>query len=212
MLVASLTDSVIDKHTTLEQACSLLWSHQQVRAELIDLLDVFDNRIAHLQFPLQQMPDVPLQIHARYSRIEILAGFGVSAADDAGKVHAWQTGVHWAKEAKSDLLAFTLDKTDGHFSPTTRYRDYAISRDLIHWESQSATRATSPTGQRYQHHERQGSSIMLFARLRQTDRAFWFLGPASYVAHEGERPMAITWKLHHALPGDLFAEFAAAVA
>jgi hypothetical protein len=28
---------------------------------------------------------------------------------------------------------FTLDKTTGQFSPTTRYRDYAISRDVIHW-------------------------------------------------------------------------------
>jgi hypothetical protein len=27
---------------------------------------------------------------------------------------------------------------------------------------------------------------MLFARLRSDDRAFWFLGPASFVKHEGE--------------------------
>ena len=53
---------------------------------------------------------------------------------------------------------------------------------------------------------------MLFARLRSDERAFWFLGPASYVKHEGERPMAITWRLTHSLPGDLFAQFAAAVA
>lgn len=53
---------------------------------------------------------------------------------------------------------------------------------------------------------------MLFARLHSDDRAFWFLGPASYARHESELPMAITWRLHHALPGDLFAFFAAAVA
>ncbi len=34
------------------------------------------------------------------------------------------------------LRDFTLDKSDGDFSPTTRYRDYAISPTLIHWESQ----------------------------------------------------------------------------
>ena len=66
------------------------------------------------------------------------------------KVAPWQTGVYWAKEAEADLLAFTLDKTSGQFSPTTRYRDYAISRELIHWESQSVTRADSETGRRYQ--------------------------------------------------------------
>ncbi|KYF90185.1 hypothetical protein BE17_35270 [Sorangium cellulosum] len=120
--------------------------------------------------------------------------------------------MYWAKDARADLLAFTLDKTSGQFSPTTRYRDHAISRQLIHWESQSSTRAESETGRRYQGHEALGTAVMLFARLRSDDRAFWFLGPASYVRHESELPMAITWRLHHALPGDLFASFAAAVA
>jgi hypothetical protein len=110
------------------------------------------------------------------------------------------------------LFAFTLDKTTGQFSPTTRYRDYAVSRELIHWESQSSTRADSETGQRYQRHEAIGTSIMLFARLRSDDRAFWFLGPASYVKHESELPLAVTWRLDHPLPGDLFAQVAAAVA
>ena len=53
---------------------------------------------------------------------------------------------------------------------------------------------------------------MLFARLRADERAFWFLGPATYVSHRSERPMAVRWKLEHALPADLFAAFAAAVA
>ena len=65
---------------------------------------------------------------------------------------------------------------------------------------------------RYQHHEEEGSRVLLFARLRAEDRAFWFLGPARYVSHRSERPMAVTWRLEHALPGDLFASFAAAVA
>ena len=74
------------------------------------------------------------------------------------------------------------------------------------------TRADSETGRRYQHHAERGSAVMLFARLRTDDRAFWFLGPATYVRHEGELPMAVTWRLEHPLPGDLFAAFAAAVA
>ncbi len=57
-----------------------------------------------------------------------------------------------------------------------------------------------------------GSEVMLFARLNTSERAFWFLGPATYAGHKGERPMAVTWRLKHALPGDLYAEFAAAVA
>ena len=74
------------------------------------------------------------------------------------------------------------------------------------------TRAESATGLRYRNHERDGRSIMLFTRLRADDRAFWFLGPATYRGHVGEKPMAITWELHTPLPGDLYQAFAAAVA
>jgi superfamily II DNA or RNA helicase/HKD family nuclease len=209
MLVASVVDRVIDKRTTLAQASAVLWTHPQVRAECVDLFDVLAARIDHVHHPLATHPDVPLQIHARYSRIEILAAFGIG---EQAKVPPWQSGVHWLEERGADLLAFTLDKTTGHFSPTTRYRDYAVSRELIHWESQSTTRADSETGLRYRHHHERGSSVLLFARLRTDERAFWFLGPARYVEHESELPMAITWRLEHSLPGDVFASFAAAVA
>lgn len=74
------------------------------------------------------------------------------------------------------------------------------------------TRADSETGLRYQNRGKTGSSVMLFARFRSDDRAFYFLGPATYVKHESEMPMAVTWKLANPLPGDLFAAFAAAVA
>jgi hypothetical protein len=209
MLVASVADRAINKTMSLEDACGIVWAHPQVRVELLDLLEVLAGGVDHLQQALVRHPEVPLQVHARYTRLEILAAFGIG---EYAKVAPWQTGVYWAKDARADLFAFTLDKTTGQFSPTTRYRDYAISRDLIHWESQSATRADSETGRRYRQHEALGSSIMLFARLRSDDRAFWFLGPANYVKHESEQPMAVTWRLAHSLPGDLFAQFAAAVA
>ena len=209
MIVAAIVDKAVSKSVSLEEGCALLWDHPQVRTEVLALLDVLGTRVTHVPAALSSHPEVPLAVHARYTRIEILAAFGVG---EGAKVAPWQTGVSWAKEARADLLAFTLDKTSGQFSPTTRYRDYAVSRDLIHWESQSVTRADSETGRRYQQHSQNGSSIMLFARLRSDDRAFYFLGPASYVRHESELPMAVTWRLAHALPGDLFASFAAAVA
>lgn len=209
MLVAQVCDQIVDKTTSLADGAAVLWKHPQLRAELAALFEVLAGRVDHLHQAPSGHPDVPLQVHARYSRLEILAGFGVG---DGAKVAPWQTGVYWAADAGADLLAFTLDKTRGQFSPTTRYRDYAITRDLIHWESQSGTHAKTETGQRYQRHAALGSSIMLFARLRTDDRAFWFLGPANYVSHESDRPMAVTWKLAYPLPGDLFTVFAAAVA
>ena len=208
MLVAAVTQRAITKDTGLQDALDLLWAHPQVRVELAQLLAVLDTQVDHLHAPLATHPDVPLQVHGRYTRIEILAAFGIGTN---AKIASWQSGVFEAKHANAELFAFTLDKTSGSFSPTTRYRDYAISRTLIHWESQSITRADSPTGLRYRNHERDGRSIMLFTRLRADDRAFWFLGPAHYIRHQGEKPMAITWELTHALPGDLYASFAAAV-
>ncbi len=209
MLVASIGDQVLKKTETVQDAVDLVWSHPQVRAELAQLLVELDERIDHLHGPLERHPDVPLQVHARYSRIEILAAMGIGTN---AKVAAWQSGVYEAKDANAELFAFTLDKSSGAFSPTTRYRDYAISPSLIHWESQSMTREDSDTGLRYRDHERDGRSILLFTRLRADDRAFWFLGPATYRGHVGEKPMAITWELHTPLPGDLYQSFAAAVA
>jgi len=209
MLLASVLDTVADVSLSVADGARLLWAHPQVCHELRELFDVLAARISHLSHPLASRHDVPLRTHARYTRTEILAACGV---DELVRVRPWREGVYFARDVAADLLAFTLDKTEGQFSPTTRYRDYAISRELVHWESQSGTRADSPTGRRYREHVAQGSAIWLFARLNVSERAFTFLGPATYVKHDGELPMGITWRLQQALPGDLFQAFAAAVA
>ncbi len=188
MLVVSLAQQVLKKEQTLRESLALLWRHPQVMAETGELLDVLSRRVDHVHERVDRHPDVPLQVHARYTRDEVLAAF---AAGSTASVPEWREGVRWVAHERADLLAFTLDKTGGNFSPTTRYRDYAISRNEIHWESQSGTGADSPTGMRYRNHAAQGSSILLFARLRDSDRAFWFLGPATYVRHESERPIKL---------------------
>ncbi|GGG47158.1 hypothetical protein GCM10011374_06940 [Kocuria dechangensis] len=88
------------------------------------------------------------------------------------------------------------------------YKDYALSETLFHWESQNQTTPESPVGQRYQHHARQGSSIMLFVRETQTNEAgtspYVFLGPVDYVSHEGSKPMSIIWRLRRPMPPTVF--------
>ena len=171
-------------------------------------MDVLHSRIDHVQTPLTTHSGAPLYVHARYTRLEILAAFsdGTSLS-----VPTWREGVRYLPDEQVDLFAFTLDKSSGQFSPTTRYRDYAINQELIHWESQSTTREDSETGRRYREHEMLGGTVLLFARLTADERAFWLLGPARYVSHEGERPMAVQWRLAQPLPGDLLTQFAAAV-
>jgi len=207
MLVASLT--TLRPSEPFADAVNQLWAHPQVRRELVELLGLLPARIEHLQRPLRLTPEIPLGVHARYTRNEILAAL---ATGSGARPATWQTGVHWDKRSATDVFAFTLDKSRGAFSPTTRYRDYAISPEQIHWESQSATAADSATGRRYIEHQQHGTNVLLFARLTSDDRAFWCLGRASYVRHTGDRPIAFVWQLEHHLPADLFSSFAAAIA
>ena len=206
MLVSSLT--TLSAATSFADAVAQVWGHPQVRAELAEVFELLPERVQYLDHPLG-IPNVPLALHSRYTRTEILAAFDVG---EGAKPRTWQTGVWWEPQSRTDLFAFTLDKSVGGFSPTTRYRDYAISPELIHWESQSATAADSTTGQRYIRQREERTNVVLFARLRTTDRAFWCLGPATYVSHEGDRPIALVWKLQRHLPAELYTSFAAAVA
>jgi hypothetical protein len=206
MLVSSLTR--LSASASFEDAVADVWAHPQVRAELIEVLALLRDGVPYLDHPLG-LPGVPLALHSRYTRAEIFAAFGVG---EGASPPTWQTGVWWEPQSRTDLFAFTLDKSVGGFSPTTRYRDYAISPELIHWESQSATAIDSAMGRRYIRQREDGTNVVLFARLRTTDRAFWCLGPASYVSHEGDRPIAFVWKLERRLPAELYTAFAAAVA
>jgi len=209
MLVAVLFQTIESAgRKTLSETMFLLWEHPQIVHELRELFGFLGRRVAHLGYELSDRPNVPLRVHARYSRVEIQAALGDRRAHEAeaasGAVPPWREGVKWMDAEGCDVLLITLNKTEKRFSPTTRYRDYAISRDLLHWESQSGTRASSPTGQRYQHHVKGGSSVMVFVRENAEERAFHFLGPATYRSHRGETPMQIVWQLSYPLPGDLF--------
>lgn len=207
MFAISLLNNVDDAPSGLQEGLDLIWRHPQPLRELAELLPVLSAQRQHVNPSVDLAPETPLHVHARYTRLEILAAMGLG---NNLKVPEWREGVRWIPAAKTDLFAVTIDKTSGHFSPTTRYKDYAISPSLFHWESQSMTRSASPTGTRYQQHASQGSTVLIFVRQSDADRSFFFAGRAVYYRHENEAPMAITWALQTPLPGDIFAGFAAA--
>ena len=119
-------------------------------------------------------------------------------------------GTKFNKETQSDLFFVTLEKTEKGYSPTTLYKDYAISHELFHWESQSVTSQASATGQRYIHHRQRGTNILLFVRrarkIGNRTAPYMFLGFADYVSHERERPIAFVWRLRRSVPADFFRE------
>ena len=153
--------------------------------------------------------DWPLRVHARYTREEVVAALGY--ADLARrKPNSFREGVLFSEAAQADAFFVTLKKSETDYSPTTMYRDYAISPTLFHWESQSGTTVASPTGQRYLNHARRGTHVLLFSRPEKvTDfgsgAPYLFLGTAQYVSHRGERPIAITWRLDTPMPASEFA-------
>ncbi len=122
MLTASLANLPVN--TPFATAVSHLWDHPQVRAEVVELLDLLVSHIEHVDHDPGIDAAIPLRVHASYTRTEILSAFGMGAG---AKPPAWQEGVRWDPSSGTDLLAFTLDKTSGSFSPTTRYKDYALS-------------------------------------------------------------------------------------
>jgi uncharacterized protein DUF3427 len=134
--------------------------------------------------------------NAGWTDLRRLSGFAVERPPSS------REGVRCISDARTDVFFVTLQKVERRFSPTTMYRDYAISPTLFHWESQSTTTERSRSGQRYIHHVEQGSSICIFARESSESTPFLFLGRANYVRHEHERPMQITWRMEHPMPSD----------
>jgi len=103
----------------------------------------------------------------------------------------------------------TLKKSERDYSPTTMYRDHAISPSLFHWESQSRTTPESPTGQRYLTQRQTGTHVLLLVRDERKNEwggtsPYTCLGPATFSSHTGSRPIAITWELRHPMPVDVF--------
>ncbi|MGW1530597.1 DUF3427 domain-containing protein [Streptomyces aureus] len=195
--------------TSIQEGLESLRAQHAFRDELTQVLHYAMEQCDHFPIHLSgPHSNVPLRIHSSYNRSEILAALGVARI--GGQMpRTFAQGVQWVDAVKTDALLITLEKNEKDFSPTVRYKDYALSPTLFHWESQSTTAATSPTGLRYQHHVREGSHVLLFMRrYKNSDigksQPWMLLGPAIYEKHTGSKPMAITWRLQQELPADVW--------
>ena len=181
-----------------------LMEHPAIVEELRQLLPVLLEAVNHVPRPAPLPGDVPLFLHCSYSRDEIMAAFG-DVRD--GRLYQPREGVFFHEPSRCNLLFVTLRKSEKEYSPSTMYEDYALSASEFHWQSQSTTRPESTKGQRHWNHEGLGITPLLFIReARQDDRRgtmpYLFLGAASYVRHEGARPMNVTWHLETPIPSD----------
>ena len=176
----------------LDQALALLWQAGARREELIQLLQLLAERplkqpqrrlhplpwalpvrcacTATTHAPKSKRPTASLREGCAYAEA---CGYGVLSTESPW-IH--REGVLAHQASATNLLFITLHKSEALFSPSTRYRDLALGPSLFHWESQSTTTASSPT------------------------EPFVCLGFATYESHEGERPMAIRWRLEREIP------------
>ena len=188
-----------------------LGNEAATRSEIAEVVDIAYSASRHVPIGLEgALADVPLKIHSRYQREEILGSARLPAEAEIRFARACGT----RPRGTSTSFFVTLTKSEADYSPTTMYADYPISPTLFHWESQSTTSVASKTGQRYL----SGSStVLIFVRQRQADEfgtsPYLFLGPATYVTHKGDRPIAITWKLRsqRPMPNDILS-FCTAIA
>jgi superfamily II DNA or RNA helicase len=192
-----------EPNSAIEEKLQTLWADPARREELIEIADVLHERIRRVTPAWDQSSPVPLHLHARYSKNEVLAAFGVDRPANM------REGVKWVEQHKADLFFVTIDKSEDSYKPTTMYHDRAITPELFQWESQSTLREAAPTAQRYINHVAEGSTVHLFLRKSKKDEGwgappYVYTGPMTYKGHDGERPIRFLWCLEHALPADVF--------
>lgn len=195
--------------TSYEEALGVLRQHPLVCFEIQQLVALALECSRYAPKGLGQgLQHVPLYSHATYRREEILAALGYLAIDGRRSRH--REGVAWCGPTRTDAFFVTLEKDAKDRAASIMYKDYAISDELFHWESQNSTTPDSPVGRRYLDHKANDSQIVLFTRAMENDGAamtmpYTCLGQVDYVHHSGSKPIAITWKLQRPMPADVLA-------
>ncbi len=190
-----------ESNVKVRQRFSDMLNDKQFVSETKELLNYKLNEIDFIDEKVDVGFDFALDLHCSYSRNQILV-----ALETKKKFSSSRQGVEWIEDKNVDVFFVTLNKADKEYSPTTMYNDYSIDENYFHWQSQSTTSSTSPTGQRYINHQKRGSKVLLFVREYKNDSidnvacVYTFLGTVTYVKHEGSRPMNITWKLDRPIP------------
>lgn len=179
-----------------------LQSNPALQAELVELANALDVRTNENYKPLLGLEHTGLKLHAAYKIREILTAVGFYT-ETSYTPH--QAGVWRNRDEKLELLFVTLDKKSA-LHEGVAYDDYAISRELFHWQSQNTAAPATPTGRQYLESGSNGWRYQLFIRTN-TDSPYRACGPVTLVKSEGARPMNITWRLQRPLSAQLFHKY-----
>lgn len=195
---------------SLEESIRSIGKNKILVNEIIEVLEILINRVDFKEIEIQLPYKQPLKVHARYTRDQILAAFGLSTFE---RKSPSREGVAENTDLNTELLFINLIKSEENFSPTTMYDDYAISETLFHWQSQNSSRPDIGKGLSYIQHQKNKKRILLFVREKANDEkgntiGYVFIGEGNFLENEGEKPMNIKWELSEPMPNYLWKESA----
>lgn len=197
-------------YNSLEESIRSIGVNKVLVEEIIELLEILIDKIDFIEKEIVLPYKLPLRIHSRYTREQILAAFGLSTFNVKSRNIE---GCAINSSINTEVLFVDLQKSEKDFSPTTMYQDYAISDSLFHWQTQNSARPEKGRGLSYIQHQKQGKIVLLFVRERNENEfkntmSYVFIGKADFVDYYGSKPMSITWKLTEPLPPYLWKESA----
>jgi superfamily II DNA or RNA helicase len=195
---------------SLKESIEELGKNPIMVEEIIDVLEILLDRIDFKEIDINLPYPQPLKVHARYTRDQILAAFGLSTFI---RKSPSREGVAENTLLNTELLFINLIKSEENFSPTTMYDDYAINETLFHWQSQNSAGPETSKGMSYINHEQKGKRILLFVREKNKDEfgnrmGYVFIGDGQLKEHYGAKPMSIKWELNEPLPHYLWKDAA----
>jgi len=211
VLLVEFGDAVRKKHSresasTSDDVIAELRENTPLRREMRSLLDALSTRVVGLApTPSIAVPlEVPLALHRVYTRRQLFAAFGWESIWRATP----QSGVAWIAEHSAYIMLVTLEKDAETFTERTRYRDYAISPSVFHWQSQASARPDRGDGQRIVRAKGGEGTMWLFVRRATDDEygtePYVFMGAFKPTSIEGMQPMSVTGDLANAMPAEWF--------
>ncbi len=187
---------------SLEDSIKAIGNNKVLVDEIIEVLDLLIDKVDFKELAIKLPYKQPLKVHARYTRDQILAAFGLSTFE---RKSPSREGVAENTALNTELLFVNLIKSEENFSPTTMYDDYAINEYLFHWQSQNSAGPETSKGKSYIKHEENKKRILLFVREKANDEfgntmGYVFVGEGTLKEHYGAKPMNIKWELNEPMP------------
>lgn len=197
---------------SLEDSINQIGKNEILVEEIIELMEVLIDNIDFKEVDINLPYQQPLKVHARYTRDQILAAFGMNKFQSASS-NRIGVGIAENKELNTELLFINLIKSEEDYSPTTMYDDYAINESLFHWQSQNSAGPETPKGISYINHKQNDKKILLFVREKAIDEfgntmGYVFVGEGALNRYYGSKPMSIEWELNEAMPHYLWKDAA----